>query len=1006
MSDSEPNHILDQIEAYLSDGLSPGERLAFETHAANCGVCAEALAEARRVDTELRHMFQVALPAAGFEDKIIRRLRGAAATRRPLLHRPLLHPMALRSAAAVAAAVLLCGTGVVVSSKLNGEPLTLAAISGPREKIEYNRHPTYQSQGIAWGETKSETALGSWGSSHERRPSNESLNSYSGLRLDEPAIERLQHHLGRGESNGPTKEAKLQITSATDGTWSLGTSAGTGQAVQTFRPEEVLRRQLGDKAQKLGDSNTLYYKPAFMEQHGDLGGVQAASPNWGYGVAPSGRMAGLGIDPAQEGKPVTGAAPAKPGDADGDGLKDVVKPAAAPAAPDNPPADANPAAGRKIIRNGTLEFEVERFDDALLRITKLVNEQGGFVATTDSDKLPNGKMKGTVTLRVAPEHLDTLVLTLRGIGDLKSQKIAAEDVTKHYTDLESQLRAAQAMYDRLLDIIKTGKGQVKDLVEAEKQLGIWTEKIEQLKGEQKYLDNLIGFSTLVIQLYEKDIKTPASVSETEQVAMSLETEKVDENYGKAIDAIKAAKGRIVQSELKQYDAGQLGATIQAAIPPDAAEQVIARLRQLDGRIAHFSRDRSQKTQDGTAAPAEAVRVRREDLVLTMQIYNLANIAPRRVITTQLAAAAVDKAYQQAIEQIRAAGGRIVTSSLAKPDANAQAADIEFQVPSEKADLLLDTIRTYGEVMRQDLSENPDTANVTEAKRGFHLRIVSLAAVPARETQTVQLAAEDVPRSFTAILDAVKAADGRILQSDLSQQNPQDITGTMTFEISRSAAPAVTAAIDKSAQLLTRAANRSADVENTVDGKLRLTLTLVSADRLPPRQTTSVREEVSDVERAVDDLVNAANSAGGRRIGSGDMKQDRNGQVTADVTVDVPLSKAGPILDRLEQAGYRRSKQVAFDNTVPEGPLARARIEATFSNAAAALGGEETTWDAIRHGLGASGKGLRWSLQMLVIGFCFVAPWALVLWALWRLLLRRRPHPSPPPAPTTAPPHPS
>jgi len=112
---SEPNplhsHVLEEIEAYLTDGLSPQERAAFETHVANCPTCSAALAEARHSDAALRSMFGDARPSAGFEDRIIRKLRLTGAPRRRLIH-----PMVFRSAAAVAAAVLLTSAGVVVSS--------------------------------------------------------------------------------------------------------------------------------------------------------------------------------------------------------------------------------------------------------------------------------------------------------------------------------------------------------------------------------------------------------------------------------------------------------------------------------------------------------------------------------------------------------------------------------------------------------------------------------------------------------------------------------------------------------------------------------------------------------------------------------------------------------------------------------------------------------------------------------------------------------------------------
>ena len=72
-------------------------------------------------------------------------------------------------------------------------------------------------------------------------------------------------------------------------------------------------------------------------------------------------------------------------------------------------------------------------------------------------------------------------------GELKNQHIGSQDVTKQYTDLESRLAAARTMEERLLQIIKTGKGEIKDLVAAEKELGVWRTKIEEMEGEIRYL---------------------------------------------------------------------------------------------------------------------------------------------------------------------------------------------------------------------------------------------------------------------------------------------------------------------------------------------------------------------------------------------------------------------------------------------------------------------------------------------------------------------------------------
>ena len=82
-----------------------------------------------------------------------------------------------------------------------------------------------------------------------------------------------------------------------------------------------------------------------------------------------------------------------------------------------PGAPAAQVSSRKVIRTGLLEFEVDRFDSAFARVHQLTTEAGGYIGSTDSQKLPNGKVKGVVTLRVPPDRLDTLVLQLRGIGD-------------------------------------------------------------------------------------------------------------------------------------------------------------------------------------------------------------------------------------------------------------------------------------------------------------------------------------------------------------------------------------------------------------------------------------------------------------------------------------------------------------------------------------------------------------------------------------------------------------
>ncbi len=166
----------------------------------------------------------------------------------------------------------------------------------------------------------------------------------------------------------------------------------------------------------------------------------------------------------------------------------------AEAKPGETPAPAQ--ANRKLIRNATVQLEIVSFDDAVQKITALANEERGYVATTSSEKQANGKLRGTVIVKVLPENLDRFLQKVRGLGELKNQTLGTEDVTKAYLDTDARLKNAHVMEQRLVDMLKTKTGKVSDLLQVEKELGRVREDIEKMQGELKYWDSQVQFVDL------------------------------------------------------------------------------------------------------------------------------------------------------------------------------------------------------------------------------------------------------------------------------------------------------------------------------------------------------------------------------------------------------------------------------------------------------------------------------------------------------------------------------
>lgn len=641
---------------------------------------------------------------------------------------------------------------------------------------------------------------------------------------------------------------------------------------------------------------------------------------------------------------------------------------------------------RKIIRTGEMEFEIDSFDSTLTTIRKIAGEEKGFVGTVNSEKLPNGKVRGTVVLRVPPENLDNLILKLRALGDLKSQRIASQDVTKHYTDLESRLRAARTMEERLLKIIKDGKGEIKDLLQAEKELGEWRTRIESLEGEIRYYANQISLSTLTLTLFEREIRTPFGVTETRRFQMGIEVEDVEKAHRDAETAVAEAKGRVTKSELKKYDGGQLNAILHFEVAPEAAGPLQDRLRQL-GTVARLEVDTDQQTEGGSGRAAE-VKVKKNETQFFVSLYNVANVAPRETVMISLAAVDAEAAYKAILARVEKAGGRVVTSTLNRQKSEQTTGSIHFEVKAAEAAAVQEDVRKEGEVMRLQGVENPDAQNVTRSKRGFRIQLHAMGLVAPRETATVQLACRDVPAAYGALLEALGKVQARVLSSNLNEQDRQNVTGHLDFEVRREHEKAVAAAMSAAGTVYTRTSARAQDVENVVDSKVRLQLTLINVARIPPREHFVLGIEVGDVERAM-----AAVAAEGRAIESRVARRP-DGRVVGKVIVEVPLAQGAALARKVREMGTVRVVESWRDPKVADSELAVARLEVTISNAELIVETGEGPWDQIKSGLSASLKALLFSLRLVVIGLCFVLPVALFLWGGWKVYRKRAAKPSP------------
>jgi hypothetical protein len=109
-----------------------------------------------------------------------------------------------------------------------------------------------------------------------------------------------------------------------------------------------------------------------------------------------------------------------------------------------------------------------------------------------------------LTLRVDAGRFEDALGALRRLGEIERESVAAQDITKAYTDLETRLRVKREAEGRLRDLLRTRAGELEEILAAERELARITEEIELLEGERRFYDHQVALSTITLGLHEPE----------------------------------------------------------------------------------------------------------------------------------------------------------------------------------------------------------------------------------------------------------------------------------------------------------------------------------------------------------------------------------------------------------------------------------------------------------------------------------------------------------------------
>ena len=181
--------------------------------------------------------------------------------------------------------------------------------------------------------------------------------------------------------------------------------------------------------------------------------------------------------------------------------------------------------GVKMIYRANLELETQEFDKATADIAALTQRLGGYFEEQSTYNRNANYRSASYTVRVPAARFQEFLNQAGELFSVRSQTQSAENVSEYYYDMESRLETAKIKLARLQDLLAKAEN-MEDIITIESAISDTEYQIENLSGELRHYDSLIGYSTIYVNLqetYQPTVQQTAPLTFGERMARAFES---------------------------------------------------------------------------------------------------------------------------------------------------------------------------------------------------------------------------------------------------------------------------------------------------------------------------------------------------------------------------------------------------------------------------------------------------------------------------------------------------
>jgi hypothetical protein len=180
---------------------------------------------------------------------------------------------------------------------------------------------------------------------------------------------------------------------------------------------------------------------------------------------------------------------------------------------------------KKIIKDGSIEFETNDLVSARKKILYALKKYDGYVAEDNqSTNDVEGRKEYDLKIRIPAKNFDPLFDAVTSAADkIDTKNISITDATTQYIDIKTRLTNKKLLEKSYLQLLNRST-KISDLLEIENKLTEIRSDIESTQGQLNYLTKQVAYSSLEITFYTN---APAQVDIGDGIGYKFKTAFAD-----------------------------------------------------------------------------------------------------------------------------------------------------------------------------------------------------------------------------------------------------------------------------------------------------------------------------------------------------------------------------------------------------------------------------------------------------------------------------------------------